>query len=225
LLGRVPGGGRFRFNARRCGGSRPRGIVPREPIREGELIAPEDGEYELGLAADDAFRLYLNGAMVIEDRVDGAERYRSVRRALRQGERIPVTIEYYQAKGHRILRFAWRTPSELRALAAAGPALDLRTSTYLPAGTDWYDFWTHERHRGGQTVTRDAHLDIIPLYVRAGSIIPMSRRAVLAGKVGGRGERDRYRARTVQQVRGVLRPAYPCRLQPLTGIMTNQPGR
>jgi alpha-D-xyloside xylohydrolase len=44
---------------------------------------------------------------------------------------------------------------------------------YLPAGVDWYNFWTNERVRGGQTVTVDAPVDIIPLFVRAGSILPL----------------------------------------------------
>ncbi len=48
---------------------------------------------------------------------------------------------------------------------------------YLPqnpgAVTDWYDFWTGERVPGGQTVTRATPLETMPLYVRAGSILPM----------------------------------------------------
>ncbi len=44
---------------------------------------------------------------------------------------------------------------------------------YLPAGTDWYDFWTHERLSGGQLIEADAALPRMPLYVRAGSIVPM----------------------------------------------------
>lgn len=47
------------------------------------------------------------------------------------------------------------------------------TNVYLPAGTIWYDFWTNEKHDGGREITKDATLDIIPLYVRAGSIIPV----------------------------------------------------
>jgi len=45
-------------------------------------------------------------------------------------------------------------------------------SVYLPAGT-WYDFWTGSTATGGAKVTADAPLSRIPLYVRAGSIIPM----------------------------------------------------
>jgi alpha-D-xyloside xylohydrolase len=44
---------------------------------------------------------------------------------------------------------------------------------YLPAGTDWYNYWTNERVKGGQTVTVAAPIDTIPLFVRAGSIIPI----------------------------------------------------
>jgi alpha-D-xyloside xylohydrolase len=46
-------------------------------------------------------------------------------------------------------------------------------SVYLPAGSDWYNYWTQEKFSGGQTVQVAAPIDIIPLFVRAGSIIPM----------------------------------------------------
>jgi alpha-D-xyloside xylohydrolase len=45
--------------------------------------------------------------------------------------------------------------------------------TYLPAGTDWLDFWTGEKLAGGQNIEKLTPIDIIPLYVKAGSIIPM----------------------------------------------------
>jgi len=43
---------------------------------------------------------------------------------------------------------------------------------YLPAGADWYNFWTNERVKGGQTITVSAPIDTIPLFVRAGSLVP-----------------------------------------------------
>ncbi len=43
---------------------------------------------------------------------------------------------------------------------------------YLPAGADWYNYWTHERFRGGKTITVNAPIDTLPLFVRAGSIVP-----------------------------------------------------
>ena len=44
---------------------------------------------------------------------------------------------------------------------------------YLPAGTDWYNYWTNERLKGGQAVDVAAPIDTIPLLVRAGSIVPL----------------------------------------------------
>jgi alpha-glucosidase/alpha-D-xyloside xylohydrolase len=43
---------------------------------------------------------------------------------------------------------------------------------YLPRGT-WYDFWMHERIDGGREVTREVDLETMPLYVRAGTILPL----------------------------------------------------
>ena len=44
---------------------------------------------------------------------------------------------------------------------------------YLPAGTDWIDFWTRDRYTGGQTVTVNAAIDVMPIFVRAGAAMPM----------------------------------------------------
>ncbi len=47
------------------------------------------------------------------------------------------------------------------------------TSVYLPSGATWYDYWTNERLSGGKTITRETTIDLIPLYVKAGSILPL----------------------------------------------------
>ena len=43
---------------------------------------------------------------------------------------------------------------------------------YLPAG-NWFDFWTKEKLAGGREITRKVDLETMPLFVRAGAIIPM----------------------------------------------------
>jgi len=45
-------------------------------------------------------------------------------------------------------------------------------AVYLPAGV-WYDFWTGARHAGPGGITVEAPLERLPLFVRAGAIIPM----------------------------------------------------
>ena len=49
-----------------------------------------------------------------------------------------------------------------------------KTATkYLPKGAVWYDFWTGRQYRGGQTVTLETRLNRVPMFVRAGSIVPL----------------------------------------------------
>src|SRR5262249_3265955 len=43
---------------------------------------------------------------------------------------------------------------------------------YLPQG-QWFDFWDERAINGGQEVTGPVTLDILPLYVKAGSIVPL----------------------------------------------------
>ena len=52
--------------------------------------------------------------------------------------------------------------------AAASESVEV----YLPEGARWYDFWDNTIAEGGQTVTRECPIDIMPVYVKAGSIIP-----------------------------------------------------
>ena len=44
---------------------------------------------------------------------------------------------------------------------------------YLPAGTQWYDYWTNEKFNGGQKIMANAPLTHSPLYIKAGSILPI----------------------------------------------------
>jgi alpha-D-xyloside xylohydrolase len=45
-------------------------------------------------------------------------------------------------------------------------------TVYLPQAT-WYAFWTGDKQEGGKRIQADAPLEKMPLFVRAGSIIPM----------------------------------------------------
>ena len=56
------------------------------------------------------------------------------------------------------------------------PVLEAGATTrrvYLPKDTTWYDFWTGEKLTGGQRIEAAAPLERLPLYVRAGSILPL----------------------------------------------------
>lgn len=140
---------------------------------EGQLIAPEDGEYEIGVEGDDGYRLYLDNAKLIELWEAGPKRYRSAQVTLKKGQSVPLKLEYFQGGQDRNLRLAWRTPSQAQARKASTPARDLTMRTYLPKGRVWYDFWTNQAHQGGQTVDKETPLDVVPLYIPAGAILPL----------------------------------------------------
>ncbi len=85
----------------------------------------------------------------------------------------------------RPLVMDWRTDLRVRDIGDQfmfGPALLVnpvlqadatRRNLYLPDAPAWYDFWTGESKRGNREIDADAPLDRIPLYVRAGSILPL----------------------------------------------------
>ena len=59
---------------------------------------------------------------------------------------------------------------------------------YLPRGT-WFDFWTEERVDGGREIDRAVDLATMPLYVRAGAVIPMGPGQAVRRRAGRRADR------------------------------------
>jgi len=68
----------------------------------------------------------------------------------------PVTRPMYYGKNSEVLEGTTKT-----------------RPVYLPAGPGWYDFWTGKFYVGGQTIDADAPIEILPLFVRSGSILPI----------------------------------------------------
>ena len=59
-------------------------------------------------------------------------------------------------------------------ITAPGEGKPARKEVFLPAGQDWFDFFTGDFYAGGQTIVHECPLDRMPLFVRAGSILPMA---------------------------------------------------
>jgi alpha-D-xyloside xylohydrolase len=137
----------------------------------GRLRAPETGEYELATVADDGVRLWLDGRLLIDDWTQHAPEYRSGRVSLEAGKQYDLRLEYFDEILGASVKLRWTLPSD-RSAAEAAPSQPMQRRVYLPAGTDWYDFWTGERLTGGRTIEAPAPLETMPLHVRAGSIVP-----------------------------------------------------
>ena len=44
---------------------------------------------------------------------------------------------------------------------------------YLPSASNWFDFWTGKKYEGGSYVDSDTPLSSLPLFVKAGSVLPL----------------------------------------------------
>jgi alpha-glucosidase (family GH31 glycosyl hydrolase) len=59
-------------------------------------------------------------------------------------------------------------------ITEAGKGKPVKKDVYLPAGQEWYDYFTGDLYEGGKAVTHECPLERMPLFVRAGSILPMA---------------------------------------------------
>jgi len=83
-----------------------------------------------------------------------------------------ISMEYMY--GHELLVCPVTHPMYYTAGSMEVAAPDRSIYVYLPAGCGWYDFYTEEYYEGGQYLRIPVTIDRIPLFVRAGSIVPTS---------------------------------------------------
>ncbi len=137
----------------------------------GELIVAETGDYEIGVLTDDGARLWLDDQLIVDAWQKQAMTYYSKQVHLMAHRRHNIKLEYFQAGGDAVIKLVWRTPDQ--QVQQPSPSAAKAVKVYLPKCAGWYDFWTGEFVGAGQYVDRLAPIDIMPLYVKAGSIIPM----------------------------------------------------
>jgi alpha-D-xyloside xylohydrolase len=70
------------------------------------------------------------------------------------------------------MRLFWKTPGIFAAEQAQQHKEKVR-KVYLPAASVWHDFWTGKTFDGDTTIITDAPIDKIPLFIKAGAIVPM----------------------------------------------------
>jgi len=137
----------------------------------GKLVPKETGKHQFHLVSYDQKRIILNGD-TLRMVYTSVEQY-SEPVDLVAGKEYSFVLETEnKSTGAAKMRLFWKTP----AIFAKEQLKELREKTrdtYLPAQHAWYDFWTGEVFEGSKTLKADAPIDKIPLFVKAGSIIPM----------------------------------------------------
>ncbi len=137
--------------------ARAHGATPREP-------------WEYGSRAVEIFRAYA------KLRLQLAPYYYSLAwRAHTHGEPMirPLVYEFPDDPNTAAIDDVYMLGSSLLAAPVFSASADSVARTiYLPQGL-WYDFWTHKPVAGGAYITQDCPLDYLPVFVRAGAILPM----------------------------------------------------
>ena len=139
----------------------------------GELLTDEAGEYTFATTSNDGIRLWVGDQLIIDNWTDHGATVDMGKIVLQANKRYPIKMEYYQTLGGAITRLAWITPGRARQTQQQEITEIKTRKVYLPECEGWYDFWTGKFYQAGQIVDALAPIDIMPLYVRAGSIIPM----------------------------------------------------
>ena len=137
----------------------------------GKLIPKETGKYQFHLLSYDPKRIILNGD-TLKTVYTSTEQYTEPVN-LTSGKEYKFALETENSStGAAKMQLYWKTPS-IFAKERSKVQSDKKIEVYLPSKHLWYNFWTGDTIEGGRNINTDAPIDIIPLFVKAGSIIPM----------------------------------------------------
>lgn len=140
-------------------------------IWEGKLIPTETGKHQFHLKSFDKKKIFINGKE-LKMIYTSTEQYTEIIDLEKNKEYdFKLTVSNNSSGAARMLLY-WKTPS-IFAKEKTPVNKKFERVVYLPAGCKWYDFWTGQVIEGGRNIIAQAPLDIIPLYIKAGSIIPM----------------------------------------------------
>ncbi|MEJ2616051.1 MAG: DUF5110 domain-containing protein [Ignavibacteriaceae bacterium] len=137
----------------------------------GKLIPKESGKHQFHLISYDPKRIILNGD-TLKMVYTSVEQYTEPVN-LTAGKKYNFILETEnRSTGAAKIRLFWKTPS-LFAQEQTKETRSKNIDVYIPDGYKWYDFWTGGKVEAGKEISTDAPIDKIPLFVKAGSIIPM----------------------------------------------------
>ena len=138
---------------------------------EGKLIPSETGLHQFHLLCYDAKRIILDGD-TLNMVYTSVEQY-TEKINLEAGHEYNFVLETENnSTGAARMILRWKTPS-MFAKEKSEVVVEKTREVYLPKGNDWINFWTGLKYKGGESITTEAPIEIIPLFVKAGSIIPM----------------------------------------------------
>ena len=101
--------------------------------------------------------------------------YDSMWKASRSGEPIlrPLLFNYQKDKNTYEINDEFLCGDNILVAPVMEQGLKCRM-VYLPEGNSWIDYWTKEEFKGGQYIIKDTPVDVCPIFIKSGSVIPVS---------------------------------------------------
>jgi len=138
---------------------------------KGKLVPDETGGHQFHIKSFDAKRIILDGD-TLPIVYTSTEQYTGLV-DLEAGREYDLVVETENTStGAARMQLFWKTPAVFTREKEI-PVMEKTREVYLPADHLWVDFWTGKSLQGGRQVKFDAPKELIPLLVKAGSIIPM----------------------------------------------------
>lgn len=137
----------------------------------GQILTKEAGEYTFMTSYDDRSKLWINNKLIINGRLNHGLDDKSGIITLEANTKYDIRMEFSDYSWDVPVELLWLLPSKTKTGAVDND--EKTTKTYLPANNKWFNFWTGESTQGGKTIDSPTPIDQIPLYIKAGSIIPM----------------------------------------------------
>jgi len=138
---------------------------------KGNMVAPESGEYTLIINGGGYFNFYIDNKLIVTSQKRTWEpSYYQTNIYLEKGKKYSLKADFKKPIHWAGIYFElnWVLPGKTNNIIES----DKMVSVYLPEHIGWYDYWTNQFHAGGRTIKKECPIDIFPLYVKAGSIIP-----------------------------------------------------
>jgi alpha-D-xyloside xylohydrolase len=151
-------------------GNRPAGAsgdAYRVEVRGHRRVAAGESRAILVRAAG-RLRVEIGGRVAADDADAAPLHEHRIETGAWRGQSVALRVAYWHVEGDAVLQVGW----EARPAVAAAAPVPRERDVYLPPAP-WHDFWTGERLAGPGRVRRPAPLDILPLLVRGGSILPL----------------------------------------------------
>lgn len=137
----------------------------------GKIIPKETGKYQFQIKSFDSRLIIFNGD-TLKVIYEGNEPYYEFLN-LEAGKEYDIVCKTVNKQtGAARFRLFWKTPSDFAKEKSVSDRKPVR-DVYFPEGCDWFDFFTGQIIKGGQTLSVPAPIETMPLYVKAGSVIPM----------------------------------------------------